>query len=71
MTESHRLVESHIMPTESEIKIVLMEGAQTTEPEVEWTAENEVNLFYAMRGRRPVGMFHVFSCLALIDLILT
>ena len=24
---------------------------------VVWTAENEVNLFYALRNRRPVGKF--------------
>lgn len=50
-----------MMPTETEIKIdTPLEGVQVTEPEVEWTAENEVNLFYAMRGRRPVGELNVF-----------
>lgn len=43
------------MTTEPEVKAVEEKEVEPTTPEVEWTAENEVNLFYAMRGRRPVG----------------
>lgn len=43
------------MATDADVKQEPMTEEQPVEREVEWNAENEVNLFYALRGHRPIG----------------
>ncbi|CAG2101424.1 unnamed protein product [Medioppia subpectinata] len=44
-----------------------MSKSDTNGTQVEWTPENEIKLFYAMRGHKPVGVAKNFHMICILD----
>ena len=45
----------HLYKSQDKIKQEQIQPEIKNEPDFDWTPENEVQLFYALRGHKPVG----------------